>query len=174
MSENCPEIQESTTSAKLGFTLIEMIITMAVMAIMISAGVAAYNTFNRRQTLSQAVETLRNDMRMAQNKAISGEKPAGFCVGPLQLNGYRIVFDAAPTPDQYRIEAVCSNLASTAVKTISLPNSVSISAGPEIYFRVGTQGVEMAASDASRTVTLAGFGLARSITVTRQGQITLN
>ena len=141
-----------------GFTLIELLVVVSIMGILFAIGLATYNEFNRRQTLNQALSTLRNDLRQAQNKALAGEKPAA-CTS--SLNGYRVDF----TANTYSLKAICPS--EQEVKTINLPSNVNFSPVPTaILFKVLAQGV-----DGAQMITLTGFGRSLAITVSSSGDI---
>jgi len=59
-----------------GFTLIELMIAIAIGSVLFSGGLAAYRGFGDRQTLKQAGATFQSNLRLFQKKALSGEKPS--------------------------------------------------------------------------------------------------
>lgn len=149
MKKSCP-----------GFTLIELLITITIITLLFSIGVAQYNKFNRRQILVKAKDELISNLRLAQSKSLIAEKPAD-CTDILA--GHKVKF----TDNQnYKIVAVCGD--EIDVKTdIILPTGVSKQAGPnEIFFRVLSQG-----SPTDAALTLQGFGETQTITVTTSGEI---
>lgn len=157
MKKNCP-----------GFTLIEMLVVVAIIAFLVSLGISAYNQFNRRQIVTQAALDLKNNLRMAQNKAFSGEKT---CT-PGALDGYEVYFSAS----SYYYRAKCGGDYSPGM-TFSLPSTVSITGLPDlpspnpILFKVLGQGTNV---NGSTTITLTGFNDStntQTITVTASGEI---
>ena len=121
--------------ACLGFTLIELLVAVSVMGIVFSVGVAQYQEFNRRQIVLQAAQDLKSDLRLAQDKALAGEKPSG-CV---TLEGYRLSFTSEKN---YKIEAVCSGGVTSEVKSVDLSGNVTGPSGEWVLFKVLAQGVE--------------------------------
>lgn len=148
-----------------GFTLIELLVTMSIIGILFGIGIAEYNKFNRRQILAQAVQELRNNLRFAQDKALAGEKPTGWCADPEHLRGYQLKFDS--TGESYLIEAICSAGSPRQVKTITLPEPVDGPSGTSVLFKVLAQGV---AGAASFTLDFSGVGN-ETVTVTTTGDI---
>jgi len=65
----------------MGFTLIEMLMVMAIIVIMTGLVFAAYRTGQRRYTLNQAAQRLTADLRKAQNMSISGSGFSGSYSG---------------------------------------------------------------------------------------------
>lgn len=158
MKKSCP-----------GLTLIEFLVVVSIITILSAMGISVYNQFNRRQILTQAVKNLKNDLRLAQSKAMAGEKPSG-CTGT--LSGYQVVFYSIPDPDRdtYKIFAICDS-GSTPVGTYELPENVRFSpSGPPdpspITFNVLTRGVSGAGS-----INLTAFSKTQVITVTDTGEI---
>lgn len=140
------------------FTLIELLVVISIIAILFTIGMAAYNEFNRSQMLSQSAKTLKNDLRMAQSKALSGEKPTD-CTGTLE--GYQVVF----TNNSYTLNALCPN--AVLMKSTNLPQNVTFSSPPTILFKVLTRGVEN-----WQTITLTAFTTkTQTVTVSASGEI---
>lgn len=84
-----------------GFTLVELLIAISILATLLGAGLASFNTFNRRERLKQSALTLKSTLRLAQAKAISVEKPAAGCT---DFVGMRISF----TLNSYAMGHECS------------------------------------------------------------------
>jgi len=56
----------------MGFTLVELLITIGIMGILTAAIIPSFDGFGKRQALTNASESLRSDISSAQNKAVSG------------------------------------------------------------------------------------------------------
>jgi prepilin-type N-terminal cleavage/methylation domain-containing protein len=149
-----------------GFTLIDLLITMSIIGVLFGLGVAKYNEFNRRQILDQAAQTLKSNLRLAQDKALAGEKPT---IGCGVLDGYQANF-VDSNPDYYTLGAKCSPSSPTA-NNFSLPTGVSFSSLPSpnpIIFKVLGHGTNI---NGSTNIVLSGFSSTRTITVTSTGEI---
>lgn len=158
-----------------GYTLIELLVVTSIMALLFVVGMAAYNQFNRTQILQQTSLDLKNNLRLAQNKALSGEKPGigTNCYGK-SLWGYQVVF----LQDSYEIKVGCGEVYGQDFyrlipqKKFNLPSSVRFKVVPPktvpdpIFFKGLGQGL-----DQSATITLTGFGLEKTVTVSQTGEI---
>lgn len=113
-----------------GFTLIEILIAISVMGIILGLSLVQYQRFNRRQIFQQAVEEVKSELRLTQDKALSGERPQSklggiainWCLSPNALKGHRFTLEDS----SYTIWAVCDNKGSVTsdpsiIKTGSLP-----------------------------------------------------
>jgi len=161
----------SSKPATVGFTLIELLVAMSLIGVIFSLGLAEYQKFNRRQVLVQAAEELKNNLRLAQNKALAGEKPSDWCDDPGQvLLGHRLRFSSTT---RYLLEAVCSAPEEPAylLKTVDLPGQGEITgpSGTSVLFKVLAQGVVVSGGPAE--IVLSGFGEERTVSVSETGEI---
>lgn len=143
-----------------GFTLIELLVAMGIIVLIAGGVIASYDKYNNSQRLKQAAQTFKNDLRLAETKALSGQKPSSGCT---QLLGYQVSF----TQNSYVIQAKCSEGLAGETVTVTLPLGITFASVPQvILFGVLTTGVE-------NDVTLTLTGLSRSyiIGVSRSGDI---
>ncbi len=146
-----------------GFTLIELVVSIAIGLFLTGLIIANYNSYNDIQVLKQAALTLKNNFRFAQSKAMSGDKPSQ-CT---QLSGYSVTFTDA---SDYSIQALCApeGLAGASQK-VTLPGGVILSPQPgAITFNVLSRGTTL---DAPVTITLAGFGKQYDLVVNPSGDV---
>jgi len=146
-----------------GFTLIELLVVVSLMAILFSIGVAKYSEFNRRQIVEQSALGIKNDLRLIQNKAFTGEK-ASSCTDDQLLDGWYMSFGDS----SYQIYGSCGGAQFSLATTDLGDKSITITSHPgsPIRFRPLGQGVEN-----SGTITISGPGGIRSIIVTASGEI---
>ena len=143
-----------------GFSLVELIVITAILALLGAVGFAGLVDYSRSQTLKTAARDLRTNLRLAQNKAMSQQVPAG-CTN---LNSYQVRFINLTN---YVIEPICGGVPQTPVAQFALPENVTKTAGSDpIPFKVQTGNV-----DVQETITLTGFGKSETITITVTGVI---
>lgn len=157
--------EESVTSLlpMKGFTLIELVIATALLLLLAGSIVANYNNYSDKQRIRQEALTLKNDLRLAQIKAISAQKPASGCSGFMGMN-------VAFSSDNYSIQALCSEgLVGDMVRHV-LPLGVTFNPVPApLTFRALTHTLM---SDATETVFLSGASGNYEIQVASNGDIT--
>lgn len=65
-----------------GFTLIELIIVMAISAIMMTIVVNSFSRYTRERSAQQAAYLLSRDLRLARARAIGSRQPVALVVDP--------------------------------------------------------------------------------------------
>jgi prepilin-type N-terminal cleavage/methylation domain-containing protein len=167
MKKFCPKKQSFFP----GFSLIELLVVVTITGILFGVGVAKYTDFNRSQILEQAAQELKNNLRLAQARALSGEKPSGCTV----LDGYQVSFVSGGQNDTYQIGAICGGNEAGEAETFSLPSVVKFDPLPspsQILFKVLAQGTNL--ENDYLTITLKGFNsdsYVKTVTVTKTGEI---
>ena len=155
-----------------GFTLIEILVGMALILILSSASYFGFVSFNRSQNLNIARDNLRNTLNEARSRSLS--QVVVKCSGSQTLFGHQVRFYNT----YYEIEEVCEDII-TRIKTnfptkrVPLSSEISFNPTPSspILFLRSTGGI----SDvASRVVTLQNLAGQRSVTVNPAGVISSN
>lgn len=104
---------------KNGFTLVEILIVIALITILSAISVPAIVSFQRNQTIAQAAKKLKSDLRYIQNKSLSSVNGKVWGINfTNNLSTYQ-VFSCPPDPahyDQYRF----GNVFCTASTTLDL------------------------------------------------------
>ncbi|MBI3379589.1 prepilin-type N-terminal cleavage/methylation domain-containing protein [Candidatus Gottesmanbacteria bacterium] len=70
--------QLADKTQKFGFTIIELLISIAIIAILLGASFAGYARLNQRQTLISAGQNLKNILRDAQNRSGNADLDCGI------------------------------------------------------------------------------------------------
>ncbi|MEO8581864.1 MAG: type II secretion system protein [Patescibacteria group bacterium] len=124
----------TSPSTQRGFTLIEMLIVIAIFALLTGGAVVSYRAFYQRQQVLQSAKNLQEAMRFAQKKARVGEKPAGCQT----LNGY--IVTGTTSSAIITLTADCTNQ-DYVVTTATLAGSALLTTNLNKTFRVITGGV---------------------------------
>ncbi|MFH1971123.1 MAG: prepilin-type N-terminal cleavage/methylation domain-containing protein [Patescibacteria group bacterium] len=153
---------------KNGYTLIELLVAMSIMAILFTVGYASFREYSRRQVLASFVGKVKGDLSLAREMAVSGQKPDGVeCNPPETLSGYnfRVISN-----ESYVIEAICSG-GTVEVKEVDVDSGLllSVPANP-IFFKVLSKGTNLS-SDIEIVVSQESTGYTSSLFVTQSGEI---
>jgi len=105
-----------------GYSLVEVLVAISIIALIIFSGFVGYREFSRRQSLAGVNRTLQGDIRLTQELALAGKKPAACGVNA--LDGY--YFFVSP-PGGYQVIAVCGATLTTE-KTVTLPTGFTLAA----------------------------------------------
>lgn len=158
-----------------GFTLIELMITIAIMGIVFSIGYLSFSDYSKQQGLVSLSRTLLDDINLTKELADSGFKPSN-CGGAV-LTRYQFII---VTPTSYRVANVCAG-SSFAYKTVQLPNgqytisATRVSTGAAfniIHFKPLAQGTNVPNGDSVIvTLTQTSTGNSRSVTIGPSGNV---
>ncbi len=119
-----------------GFSLIELLVSIAILFLLLGMGIAGYISFNDRQKLTQGAELVREAVESAQISARSGKMR-----GCLSLEAYRIYFYNNMGTGAIEIRSVCSGGSygeEDQVRVLTLPSGVSFLSQYTLYSRVVT------------------------------------
>lgn len=151
-----------------GFTLLEVLVAAVIISLVSGISLVGYNRFQERQQLVAAKEQLRNDLRLAQQKALAGEKPTGWCTGSGKtLSSWRLGFTSASV---YEIRGVCSDATTVFDRLITLPANIVKSAGADQVDFLPVSGSAAAAAFSLRFAAASGTWVA-TVSVTDSGLI---
>jgi len=143
-----------------GYTLIELLVGISIVAVIFGIGLISYREFSRRQALTGVLKQVKADLRLAQQLALTGQKPE-VCT---KLIGY--TFTA--TSSNYKIIASCSG-GTVETKTVDISADTTISAG-SVTFKILGQGTSLS-SPLTYTVTNTQAGTSGTVTIGVGGDI---
>lgn len=129
---------------ELGYTLIEILVGVSIISLIFSFGYISYRDFARRQSLLGNARSLKADLRLAQEQALSGKKPSSVaCSGEGTLIGYDFYLDSATS---YVIQANCTG-GLVDDKTVETSSEISLTAVPNRFtFKVIGKGTSLSDS----------------------------
>ena len=119
-----------------GFTLIELMVVIGITVLLSGSGIAAYNRFNNRQLVRREGAAATDLLRLAQTKALTGDKPAGEACASANLDGYRVRWST----DRFVLEAVCGGVGVEIKTNPPVAGGVELVAGTQASFKVLAQG----------------------------------
>jgi prepilin-type N-terminal cleavage/methylation domain-containing protein len=150
------------SSGSHGFTLIEIIVTVALLLVLSGLFMTNYTGFTNAQSVKQAASSFIRNLQAVRTNASSGNKPAGCDT----LVGYIVKFpplDAA----SYTAQAVCQGGEIPDITTYSLPTGVTFSPIPSsITFYALDRG-----ASGDQTISVTGFGMTAKVSVFASGVI---
>ena len=151
----------NTTSK--GFTLLELIIVVAIVGILAVGGAAAYRNSGKSIELSSVVSVLRADLKQMQSKAMTGEdgmKWGAHLVNETTSNYYELF----STPTSYADGGKIVIATTTLARGISFSDPISGQTKDIIFSKI-------TGTTSATTTTLASEGFTQMITVTTIGTI---
>lgn len=160
-----------------GFSLIELIIVLTIIAIISTIGIASFVNYSRSQTVKNVALDLVTILNTAKSKALSQVKPPSTileCNGK-SLDGYEVSICqqanciSSANNYNYELHVVCEGNKGLIDGRIN-PSGISISPdGENFFFPVLKGGISLSNSV---SITVSGFNTTKIITVYPDGRIT--
>lgn len=152
-----------------GFTLIEIILTIGIIAIIAGSSYVALIHFSRGQSLNSAYGVLKNNLNLAKSLASS---QVTNCTSSQILVGYQMTF---PTSNTYRIDSVCQVSSGSRelrnARSPTLPSGITIASTHSPILFLVISGEVQDIPDAGAKITLSGNSKSMVITVFPNGRI---
>lgn len=159
------------TISRLGFSLIELLVVVTIIISLSGISIVGYNRFQDRQLVNRAASGLASDLRLTQQKAISGQKTAGWCnLAGQSLTGWQLTFPANSLT--YTVQGLCSTGSTTNSKSVTLSGVTRAPTSAITVLFTTLQG----SIGAAQTITLTGTAVgattySKVVTVTPSGAV---
>src|SRR3989338_9638224 len=143
-----------------GLTLLELLLTVAIMAVISGVGFGYYHNYTKSVQLEASFKTMVSDLKNAQNRAMTGED--GLKWGVHFANG---------TDDYYELFSTASNYASGTVKSaVYLPAGIAFSdpvesGSEDIIFN------KINGTTTTADITVTAYGQSKTVNVSAVGSI---
>src|SRR4030043_2323054 len=89
------------------FTIIELLIVISILAFSVTLVSTSYLGFERRERIKSAALEMKNKIRAAQNKALSGDKgmidEGDYCEDSSELVGWYVNIDPSESQSGYKM-----------------------------------------------------------------------
>ncbi len=156
-----------------GFTLIEMVVSLALMGLLLGGSIVGYRKFNDRQLVIQSGKEFVSVLRLAQKRASVGDKPdVTGCDSGEKLDGYRVA--ATQDTNTFTLAPLCNgSQVAAALTTYTLPTGVVFKQNTDVRFLVLSRGVELT-SGTTQTFEVGNAqspGFTYGVRVSRSGEI---
>lgn len=106
---------------QLSFTLIELIVVVAIVALFSGTSLAFYNQFNETKKLEVETSKLVDVIEFAKKKAVAGDLSQVACS---DFNGYQVNMVA----DRYHLILCCNGICNNNIHSYLLPSNIGVSA----------------------------------------------
>ncbi len=122
-----------------GFTLIEILVSMAIILLLSVGSLVGFSQFGKRQSLNISRDALKNSLNEAKAKSQAQVIVTTQCKQSGRvLVGYQIRFNTVTNPDSYTLEEVCTSgavILPQVIKTVSLSKGVEFNSPPSTPLR---------------------------------------
>lgn len=142
-----------------GFTLLELIITISILAILSITGVSSYRSYTKNVEVTSTVQSIVTHLRQAQAKAMAND--SGYKWGVMFVNN--------PTEDHYTIYSTLGVFGGAVdTETFYLPKNVSFSS-PANNQSTDVLFTRISGTTTATSVTLFSENITKTISITSAG-----
>ncbi len=170
----CPK--KITADNLLGFTLVELMLVVGIIAIVTGALIPSFSGYIKTQNLKQAQENVRSELRSAQNRALTGSLSDTY-VGSDRVKYW--VFYTTANSSSYSFYTSAQNTScnpanfSAAHSTQTLTNGITfnISAAKCIFFDMSDGSINAVPASPLSVSVWAGSGASKTVSFNSAGLI---
>ncbi|KKU02964.1 MAG: hypothetical protein UX52_C0007G0005 [Candidatus Amesbacteria bacterium GW2011_GWA1_46_35] len=142
------------------FTIVELLVVMALVALMAGSGAAISLSAGRKKAVDRAAEDLATAMRQARDFAQAGKKDLSC---GQSLDGWQVIVETT----RYTVQGKCGS--PFGVRQINFLGGVTATNGTgTILFKPLSLGTDLTSS---RIITLSVSGFTQKVSITNQGEV---
>lgn len=112
-------------SARPGFTIIELLIVVSIIAVITASVLPNFNNYLNNQNLRQAVEMIKDDFRTVQNRALNGEESTTE-IGGVRVGYWGVQYSQNSQTYQYFISTINTGCSSGAITRQNIKTSTRL------------------------------------------------
>ena len=114
-----------------GFTLIEIIIVIAIMGTLLGVGTVSFNYFNQQKSVEKDAEFIRDKINLTRQRTVNRDIAAN--TGCNTFDKYELRFSVTSNPQSFTVRLYCTNPnVQTDINTFNLDGSRIIN--PNTFF----------------------------------------
>jgi prepilin-type N-terminal cleavage/methylation domain-containing protein len=156
---------------QIGFTLIELMIAISIIAILGALGIVGFSNFNKAQVLQTSAKEVIAMLNLAKSRAQSQIKPLAFCSGG-SLSGYKVIISNLK---KYSLYLSCSTGVDSLIteQDKSLPTGLNFSEDSSLsfFFPVRSGGIQASGLSPWQIIILDNDGKTKTITINPGGNV---
>ena len=149
-----------------GFSLIELLIVIAISLVLVGGSIAAFLNFSEKRSVTTVVDELKTYFQRAQTKTAAGD--LGGCD---QLNGYRVETYVSGSTTFISLQAECTTGIASDAQVNTLADGVTVSPNIDAFFQVLNAGVQLPSGAASEDITVSNGQNSYLFTIYREGRV---
>lgn len=142
------------------FTIVELLVVMALIALMAGSGAAISLSAGRKKAVEEAAENLASAMRQARDYVQAGKKDAGCAAS---LDGWQVKVDV----DGYTVQGKCGGTYFGSPKK-NFQNGVTSNSGTVFFYPLS-----LGATLTGAPFTLTSNNHTKTVTVTENGEVSV-
>lgn len=145
-----------------GFTLLELMLVIAVLVILAAIGTSFYNNYANTTGLESNAGIIKEDLRGARDRAMNGAADRNW--GAHLVNGNDDYYEIFSSPSDY------ADASKTVIDTVYLRNKVSFSA-PAEGNSLDVVFTKISGTTTAASVIVASLGQTKTVSVSASGKV---
>jgi prepilin-type N-terminal cleavage/methylation domain-containing protein len=153
--------KQNSTFRTRGFTLLEILLTLAILVILSVAGVGGYRTYGKNVEVTSLTQSISSELRLMQAKSMAGE--SGLKWGIHFVNSTNDYYELFSTPTTYASASTTINATTTFPRSVSFSDPTSGQSKDIIFDKITgvttATSVTVISEDITKTIQVSAFGI---------------